>query len=302
MTSLNAQAGSVNVDKASIMDVDSLCLTKYLDLLSQPAMIFTYENGSLNADTLAVRYANEVFLESIGDSPLMDEEDPVVLEHDPSRSTGIAPDFMSILQTQCINPSSSRFFLWINSVAQEPKNVHHLKTRFKGFFKPKDSHISERKPQLVDIEWNAVVMENKFIVLTGRRTGTLQFSSSTSPYLDSPHQESSHPETVGEEDEVDSVDTEAAPANEETTATSSSSSSSSNRLRRKKPKRAISSTTTQSDGNRTKTKLKSRNKESRGYEGDTWQHNAKVVPSHIMRLILDHQGNGGRRDYGYNDA
>jgi hypothetical protein len=300
MTSLNAQAGSVNVNKTSTMDIESLCLSKYLDLLPQPAMIFTYENESLNADTLAVRYANQVFLQSIGDSTLI-EEDPVILGHDPSRATSIAPDFMSILQTQCINPSASRFLLWINGVAQEPKNVHHLKTRFKGFFVPKDSHVSERKPQLVDIEWNAIVMENKFIVLTGRRTGTLQFSSVSSP-SEPPHRELSHPETVEEEDEEDSVDIEAAPTTEETTATSSSSSGSSNRLYRKKAKRAISSTTTQSDRNRTKSKSKSRNKESRGYEGDTWRHNVKVVPSHLLRLILDHQGNGRRRDDGGIDA
>lgn len=308
MTSLDAQAGSVKVNKSSAMDLDSLCLSKYLDLLPQPAMIFTYENGSLNADTLAVAYANQVFLDSIGDSPLIEDEEPIALERDPSRATGIAADFMTILQTQCINPSASQFFHWVNGVTQGPKTVHHLKTRFKGFFIPHGGHISERKRQLVDIEWNGIVMENRFIVLTGRRTGTVKFSSDAPPSLDPPPRRMSHPDTVEEEEEreVVTVEPETTALSEETTATSSSSSNSSNPTRkgRKKTKRAISSTTTQSDQSRTKskTKSKSRNHESRGYEGDTWRHNAKVVPPCEAVLILDCQGNGRRRNNGYSLA
>jgi len=253
-----------------------LSLSKYFDLVPQAAVIFTSEGGSLSADSLNVCYVNRAFLDSIGDSQLVD---PVEQELPPQISPGSnnhsepPPDFMSILQAQCINPSASQFIQWVNGVAQEPQIVHHLKTRFKGFTVAKEEYVSERTPQFVDIEWNAVVMEKRFIVLTGRRTGTVQFSAvqpQTEPGLLSDLSGSA----IAEEDEEETQENDHPPQPVSARSPSSSSSSNARRTRRSGTVRHSSSTTV-SDRSRIAS-LKDGSDTSEEAEGRKWRHTEKV--------------------------
>jgi len=253
-----------------------LSLSKYFDLIPQAAVIFTSKDGSLSADSLNVCYVNRAFLDSIGDSPLVDPvEQAVPPELSPAANnhSEAPPNFMSILQTQCINPSASQFIQWVNGVAQEPQIVHHLKTRFKGFTVAKEEYVSERTPQFVDIEWNAVIMEKKFIVLTGRRTGTVQFSAvqpQTEPILPNDLSGSA----IAEDDEEDTEETHHSPQPVSARSSSSSSGSNARRTRRSGTARQSSSTTL-SDRSRIGS-MKDGSDTSEEGEHRKWRHTEKV--------------------------
>jgi len=261
-----------------------LSLSTYLDLAPQAAMIFTSEGGTFSADSLQVCYVNRAFLESIGDSPLADPEDEegeVAPELSPPPTDNRAPvaaNFMSILQTQCINPSASHFIQWVNGVAQEPEIVHYLKTRFKGFTLAKEEYASERTPQFVDIEWNAVVMKKKFIVLSGRRTGTVQFSA-VQPQVDPILPGDLMGSAIEEEEEEEKNKEDEAEGTRADKPVSSSSSSSTNSSNARRPRRSgtarQSSSTTLSERSRTGS-LKAGSDTSEESEGRKWRHTEKV--------------------------
>jgi hypothetical protein len=268
------------------MEVNTLSLSNYFDLVPQAAVIFTSEGGFLSAESLYVCYVNRAFLDSIGDSPLVDpaeQEVPPELFATSNNHSVPPPDFMSILQTQCINPSASQFIQWVNGVAQEPQIVHHLKTRFKGFTVAKEEVVSERTPQFVDIEWNAVIMEKKFIVLTGRRTGTVQFSAvqpQTEPILSSDLTGSA----IAEEDEQETKETDRPP--QPVSARSSSSSNSSNARRpRRSGKVRQSSSTTLSDQSRIGS-LREGSDTSEEGEGRKWRHTEKVWATETCLTVV----------------
>lgn len=260
-------------------EMHSLYLSRYFDLIPQSAIIFITDNQSASPDSLTVCYVNRVFLDSIGDTTLIEDEEFEMAPIE-RHTAGVPDNFMSILQTQCINPSASHFIQWINEVAQKPENVHNLKTRFKGFTVPKDSHASERTPQFVDIEWNAVVMENKFIVLTGRRNGTVQFSSPSLP---------SEPTllnnlrriSIDEEDTEDLVPS--------VCVATSSSSSGSGRGRRTSTTR-LSSSTTLSERSRSSNE----SDDTLDYEGHKWQHTERVQILRYVLILLVYKSYGWR--------
>jgi hypothetical protein len=234
--------------------------------MPQPAMIFTSETSSLSTDSLTVCYVNKMFKDSIGDTPLSDRESSIF--HESENNTAVPPNFTSILQAQCINPSASHFTQWVNQVASEPDTTHVLKTRFKGFATPKDPSITEKTPQFIDIEWNAILMENKFIVLTGRRTGTVQFSTNAPS---DPSSNESGSDVIEEEEEV----TPPTRVPEIARSSSSSSGSNSTRFHRKRTSRGISSRTSVSDRSRMELV---KEEGILGYQGDTWRHIEKVIP------------------------
>src|SRR5436190_22827943 len=89
-----------------IGEMDSLSLSKYFDLIPQSAMIFTSENQSFSAESLTVCYVNRVFLDSIGDSPLSEEEELEMGYNQPLHTNGVPNNFMTALQIQCVNPSA----------------------------------------------------------------------------------------------------------------------------------------------------------------------------------------------------
>ena len=281
------------------MEVNMLSLSTYFDLVPQAAMIFTSESGSLSADSLQVCYVNRAFLESIGDSPLVDPEDeevPPELSPPPTDNhTEVPSNFMSILQTQCINPSASQFIQWVNGVAQEPQIVHHLKTRFNGFTVAKEEYESERTPQFVDIEWNAVVMEKKFIVLSGRRTGAVQFSA-VQPQTDL----SLSADLAGSAiEEADEDDREEEPQENHHSAKpiSSRSSSSTNSSSARRPRRTgtarHSSSTTLSERSRIGSLKDGSDNTSEETEGRKWRHTEKVRLMHIcLTKVCKSNGRG----------
>lgn len=288
MTSARGSNASASHSKNSNMHPSSLSLTKYLDMLPQPAMIFTY-TGEEHA--LSVCYVNKNFLDSIGDSPLEEDSDALIIGHN---ETPVPRDYMTILQTQCINPSAAHFTQWINGVTHKPEKMHHLKTRFKGFTMSLDSQISERTPTVVDIEWNAAVMDGKFIILTGRRIGTVKFAARSPPPVESVVQRdfASSSTIIEEEGEDNSQTSEEPQSYSEGITTSSSSSNESNPRRgRRRKHQPISSTIP--IGERTRVGSDSENG-SLGNEIDTWQLSEKVL-SLFVTLMVACKGHWWRR-------
>ena len=260
------------------MDPNALGLTKYLDLLPQPAMIFTSEADS---DALTVCYVNKNFLDSVGDSPLEEDSEALIIGHNDPLDR--APrDYMKILQKQCISPTAAKFTEWINGVAYQPEKMHHLKTRFNGYSLPQGSNISERIPKVVLIEWNAAVMEGRFIVLTGRRTGTVKYSPTSPPSMEQVIQRDfEFAPTIREETEEDSQTSEEPQSYSEAIATSSSSSNESNRHRHGR-RRHRNSTNPSSD--RTRVGSGSENGNPLGNHIDTWKLTEKVL-GHSIELM-----------------
>jgi hypothetical protein len=251
------------------MEVETLRLSCYLDFLPQPAIILSFSGPAITAESLEVRYVNDVVWETIGEQQHPDPEDLV------HGSQHVAPpssrDFKDVLHAQLINPSTAHFIQWLNEVTQLSKTSTLLKARFKGYTAPKDTFVTDRAPQFVDIEWNAVFMEKRFIILTGRRTGTLQFASSTSPEPTS-DPITALPSPIDEEEE----ETDDSKPSIHKSAPSSSSSDSAGpvRVRRKLPKRAISSTTSTSDRSR-RSALRWA-EEDKPTEVDPWKNDSKV--------------------------
>jgi hypothetical protein len=221
---------------------------------------------------LKVAYVNNVFLEIIEDGHRSEEE-----------PSDVAENFISILQERCINPPLSRFIKWIEGVAQAPESMHHLKTRFKGFTPTTEGPITGSAMQFIDIEWNAVIMEKRFIVLTGRTTGTVQFVTS----LSSPS-ELATPSLVGsgipsppvgevlEGGMTVPTNTDPPPP---VPMSPSSSSSRGSKYRRKKAIRTISSNSTGSERSRMSSVTELEELEgATGYGVDTWQTKEKVFP------------------------
>lgn len=287
MTSARETEASASQSNNSNMDSDSLVLSKYLDLLPQPAMIFTYAGQE---HSLSVCYVNKSFLESIGDSPLEEDSDALIIGHN---ETPVPRDYMTVLQTQCINPSADHFTQWIHGVTHKPEKMHHLKTRFKGFTMSQHSQISDRIPTVVDIEWNAAVMDGKFIILTGRRIGTVKFAHALPPPMEPVVQRDfASPAIIEEEGEEYSQTSEEPQSYSEGVTTSSSSSNDSNprrgRLRKHQP---ISSTIPINE--RTRVGSGSENGTLTN-EIDTWRLSEKVL-SLFAELMVACKGNRWRR-------
>ena len=247
-----------------------LNLSDYFNLIPQAAMILTSEDGTLSAN---ICYINRAFLDSVGVSPLVgpdEQEIPTKPAYPPDNYSEVPPNFMSILQTQCVAPSGSQFIQWVNEVAQEPEIVHHLKTRFKGFTVSREEFASERTTQFVDIEWNAVVMAKRFIVLMGRKTGAVQFCAV--PPQTGPSDLASLAVVEEEAEEAEESDQLPKPVS----SRSSSSSTISNvqhKRRSRRPRQSSSSTV--SDRSLIGS-LKEGSDTSEDWEEHKWRHSEKV--------------------------
>jgi len=278
--------------------MEDLALSKYLDIISLPALVFTSEGQTIATNSLRVCYVNKAFLDTIGDSPLQDEE-PYGMSYPPPTEQ-LLDNFLSILQVQCINPSASHFLAWVNEVAQAPREMHQLKTRFKGFTVANDGELIEPTPQFVDIEWNAVVMDSKFIVLSGRRVGTVQFSpiqahaSNLSDDTESPvaviDEEEEDEENDGEDKHPHTVLEPLGRGRTKTTPSNSTSSGSSvgSRLRRLEPlgrvrTKTAPSSSTSSGANARPARV--RDVSSRGLSSST----SKSERSGVSSNLEDHQ-------------
>jgi len=273
--------------------MEDLALSKYLDIIPLPALVFTSEGETLATNSLRVCYVNKAFLRTIGDSPERDEE-PYGISYPPPTEE-LLDNFLSILQVQCINPSASHFLAWVNDIAQAPHELHQLKTRFKGFTLAEDGELVEPTPQFVDIEWNAVVMDNKFIVLSGRRVGTVQFSPISANASNLSDDTESPVAVIDEEDDEDggkevkdphTVLEPSGRVRNKTTPSSSTSSGSS--LRRLEPlgrprikSGPLSSSSSSSSTKRTRV----RDASSRGFSSST----NKSERSRLASVLEDHQ-------------
>lgn len=256
----SARSGSNNPDEGEKPAMRDLSLLKYFDALQQPAMIFSASPSM----SLEVAYVNSVFFDSIGDSPLAEEHEFVGTE----RMEGVPANFMAILQTHCISPSAADFVQWVHGITNDPKSHHLLKTRFKGFMIPKDGDTSERIPQVADIEWSAMVMESKYIVLNGRRLGTVQFSpTSQTPDAGSEVPDRGH-------DKADEVQVPKASSHVASSSSSSSSGGSHSSARYRAGTSRLSSSTTVSDRPRIGA-FKEEDEEGQN-EAYRWRHTEKV--------------------------
>jgi hypothetical protein len=151
-------------------------LTSYFDIHSQPATILTRENETLTTHSLIISYTNPSLNDIVSNSSF------TLTEHAKS-TTLVGHKFTSILESHCVIPSSSRFIRWLDGIIGTLNSIHHLKSRFRTV-KTEKTTSSGEIPQFVDIEWHAVVMKNKYVVLTGQIVGTTQLSTGlTSPLL-----------------------------------------------------------------------------------------------------------------------
>lgn len=242
--------------------MQELSLLKYFDAVQQPAIIFR-ANQSLSPESLEVAYVNAVFLDSIGDTPPAEDKEFSLESPRNERRNRVPHNFLTKLEAHCISPSAHDFVQWANSVANDPKAAHQLKTRFKGLTLPKDGgNIPERVPQFVDVEWNALVLENKYIVLTGRRIGTVQFS----PTPGTPESASDVPDQ--RPSDADEVQVPKSSSN-----LASSSSSSRYRAAVSRMSSSTTTTTTVSDRPRINSFKEAEESENETYQ---WQHTERV--------------------------
>jgi len=254
--------------------LEALRLSTYLDLLPQPAIIFTFNGPTITADSLKVCYVNDLVWEVIGEQQNPEREEFVHTTQ--TFPPGVSRDFKLLLHAQLHTPSTPTFVEWLNEVRQQSKLTNHLKTRFKGYFAPKETTILDRAPQFVDIEWNAVLMEKKYIVLIGKRTGTVQFSSSPSPEPNSADIAAKLPSPIDEDDEDDKDDPKPTTHKSGSSSSISSSSSAPVRTRRKHRKRHNSSTATTTNSSRGVPS--SFTDEDGSDEVDPWRNDSKVEP------------------------
>ena len=139
----------------------SLLLKDFLDVFPKSALILTPQSQQLSGDSFKVCYANQAFLDIIGDEvggPKLAEENSLT----------------SILKAKCIHPTMSRFIKWIDSVLQNPRAGHGLRTSFQG------SEIVGEGPatahrKIVYIKWKALVLKETYVILTGKTTGSSSY-------------------------------------------------------------------------------------------------------------------------------
>ena len=140
----------------------SLLLEDFLEIFPKSALIITLQEREVlsRADSIKVCYANPSFLNIIG--------------HDYGDEEDVHDSLTSMLKTKCVHPSMSRFIKWIDTVLQKPTSGHGLRTSFEM------SEIAGEGPpaahrRIVDIKWKAIVLQKKYVVLTGKTTGASSY-------------------------------------------------------------------------------------------------------------------------------
>jgi hypothetical protein len=158
----------------------SIFLEEFLDASPKSALIIGSEGQRSSGDSVKVCYANRAFLDIIGDASAES-----VSEHSDGGAEG---DLTTMILAKCVRPSTSRFIKWTDTVFLNPSVGHSLRTSFQGFSASEEGPAAPRR-QVVDIVWNAVVVQDTYIVLTGKTTGTVSFfkGEKESPESESPH-------------------------------------------------------------------------------------------------------------------
>lgn len=140
----------------------SVLLEDFLEASPKHALVLTSQSQPISVDSLKVSYANPAFRDIIGDHFAWARPDGL----DAVTSNNLA----FLLHTNCIYPSVSHFVKWIDTVLQNPGiEGHRLQTSFQrnkaGNESPTGSHLN-----VVDIEWEAVVVQQRHIILAGKTT------------------------------------------------------------------------------------------------------------------------------------
>jgi hypothetical protein len=136
----------------------SLLLEDFLDVLPKSALILTSHGQQLSGGSLKVCYANPAFLDIIGDDSGLEGEGSLT----------------SMLEAKCVHPTMPRFIKWVDTVLQNPGARHGLRTSFQG------NEIVGHGPaaahqKILDIKWKAFVLNEKYVVLTGKTTGAASY-------------------------------------------------------------------------------------------------------------------------------
>jgi hypothetical protein len=140
----------------------SVCLKHYLDICPKPALVLVSNRQPSLEDSFNVCYSNRAFLDVVSD----DETLPAVHGFDQEASDNLS----SILQSKCVHPTTSQLVEWVDTVLQNPDVPHNLLTTFReNKSTTQGTDVSHRT--FVEIEWDAVVLQKTYIVLTGKTTG-----------------------------------------------------------------------------------------------------------------------------------
>jgi hypothetical protein len=143
----------------------SVSLEEYLDICPKPALVLV----SNLEPSLEVCYSNRAFFEILGDNVKF----PAVNDLDEDASDNLS----SIFQRICVHPSTSQFIKWIDAVVQNPgANPESLLTTFEMPVDTSKITTQESGPSqrtIVEIEWDAVVLQKKYILLIGKTMGKI---------------------------------------------------------------------------------------------------------------------------------
>lgn len=161
--------------------LSSVILEDFLDASPKPAFVLKSHTQLLSADSLKVVYANRAFLDIIGDGFL-----GMGLEGIDAESSD---DLTSLLQAKCVQPTMSRFVKWIDTVLLDPNTGYSLRTSFQGA-EVTTGGTGALNRQVVNVEWDAVVLLKTFVVLTGKLTGTALYFTGEKSALEQPRRPS----------------------------------------------------------------------------------------------------------------
>src|ERR1700737_4608 len=144
-----------------------LLLEDFLNASPKPALVLSSRVKSLLGDSLKVWYTNRPFLDIIED----DVRDRELAELGAENSDTLT----SLLLAKCINPTSSQLSKWIDTVLQNSNAPHRLRTSFQGPVEVPDDGPVRSYRTVIDIEWEATVLQKTYIVLTGKITGKTSY-------------------------------------------------------------------------------------------------------------------------------
>ena len=161
--------------------LSSMLLEDFLDASPKPTFVLKSHAQPLSGDSLKVVYANQAFLDIIGDGFLGMRAEGMDAES--------SDDLTSLLQAKCVQPTMSRFVKWIDTVLLDPNTGHSLRTSFQGD-EVATGGTGALHRHVVNIEWDAVVLQKTFIVLTGKLTGTTSYFTGEMALLEQPRQPS----------------------------------------------------------------------------------------------------------------
>jgi hypothetical protein len=148
-----------------------ILLEEFLDASAKPAIIISSEDYRFSRDSVKVCYANRTFLDILGDTSA------------PAGTSSADYDHLtSMILTKCVHPSTSRFMKWTETVLQSATTEQTLRTSFEAHNVTQEQSAPNRQ-QIVDIVWKAVVVQQTYIVLTGKSTGTVSYFKGETPTM-----------------------------------------------------------------------------------------------------------------------